>query len=320
VIEPITAQVMQDDALLPCVMAELSTFERTFRLLAGDNLAESLFAQQLEKAWMQVYQASAVAFERAAERCSRNESPIFQFHLMARLSSFLASIGQESLLPDDAAARLMECGRTLEFHVDIDARIENTYREQGRGNDFSSSITTAKASGVQAVFDDQRSTQGRIPTFTTPQKAPLDATVTAVPRRSCPDRVRVKPGSNVGVTLTPILNSRVGKLICSGGRVRCESSDLNPGMMVQLAPLVVEEMYVHTKTASQCMDPGGWNEWMMFWEGSESTGAFEPFQVRGDQPAVTVVRRGTRTRGYLDLPTIERSLSRTSASVKVVRK
>jgi hypothetical protein len=319
VIQPISAAVSKEDAMLPCLKAELATFERSLRMLAGDSLAQLLFAKPLGEMWMQVYQASAIAFDRAAQRCKRNESPIFQFQLMASISSFMANAGQQDLLPAGAGASLVECSQALEFEVDVESTIENTYRLQGRGNDFSSSSTTVKANKMRVVYNAQRSTQAGTPTFMSLQKAPLDATVTAVPRNPCPDRVRVQPGSNIEVTLTPILNSRVGKLICAGGKVRCESADLNPGVMVQLAPNVVEEMYVHTKTSSECMDPGGWNEWMMFFEGSQSTGAFEPFQVRGDQPAVTIVRRGTGTRGYVNLPSIERSLSRTRASAKVVR-
>lgn len=319
VIQPISAEVSKDDALLPCVKAELATFERSFRLLAGDSLAQSLFAKPLEDAWEEVYKASAIAFDRAAQRCKQNESPIFQFQLMANISSFLANTGRQEIMPEGAGVSLVECSQKLEYRVDIESTIENTYRLQGRGNDFSSSSTTVKATGIRVVYNDQRSTQAGTPTFMSLQKAPLDATVTAVPRQPCPDRVRVKPGSDVEVTLTPILNSRVGRLICGGGKVRCESADLNPGVMVQLSPNVVEEMYVHTKTSSGCMDPGAWNEWMMFFEGSQSTGAFEPFQVRGDQPAVTIVRKGMGTRGYVNLPSIERSLSRTKASATVVR-
>jgi hypothetical protein len=320
VIQPIAAEVSKDDAILPCVKAELATFERTFRLLAGDSLAQSLFARPLEDAWREVYQATAVAFDRAAQRCRRNESPIFQLQLMASISGFLANAGQETLLPAGAGASLVECSRALEFEVDIETTIENTYREQGLGNDVSSSSTTVKASKIRVVYNAQRSGQAGPPTFMSLQKAPLDATVTAVPRKPCPDRVRVQPGSGIDVTLTPILNSRVGKLLCTGGKVRCEGADLNPGVMVQLAPNVVEEKYVHTSISSGCMDDASWSEAMMFFEGSQSTGAFEPFQVRGDQPAVTIVRRGTGKRGYVNLPAIERSLSRTRVSAKVVRK
>jgi hypothetical protein len=319
IIQPVAAQVSQDDAQLPCLKAELATFERTFRLLAGDSLAQTLLAKPLADAWDKAYQASGSAFEHAAQRCLRNESPAFQFQLMANLSSFLANAGRQDLLPEDSGASLVECSRKLEYQVDIESAIQNTYREQGRGNDFTSSMTTVRASGIRVVYNEQRSTQTGTPTFLSLEKARLDATVTAVPRQPCPDQVRVQPGSNVEVTLTPILNSRVGKLICRGGKAHCDASDLNPGVMVQLSPNVVEEMYVHTKTSSGCMNPGGWNEWMMFWEGSQSTGAFEPFQVRGDHVAVTIVRKGTGTRGYLQLPDLERSLSRTKASVKVVR-
>jgi hypothetical protein len=319
VLQPIIAQLSKDETILPCVRSELGSFERTFRLMAGDSLAQALFAKPLEDGWMEVYKASAAAFVRASDRCKRKESPIFQFQLMTSASRFLSNASLEEILPADWAARVEDCGKSLEYRVGIESTIENTYRGEGRANYFSSSKTTAKVSGIRVVYNPERSTSAGTPTFMSLKKAPLDVTVTAVPRYPCPDKVRVQPGSYMEVTITTISNPRVGRLICGGGKVRCESSDLNPGVMVQLGPQVVEEMYVHTKTSAGCMPPEGWNEYMMFFQGSQSTGAFEEFQVRGNQSADTTVRRGTRKRGYVDVPDIERSISRTRTSLEVVR-
>jgi hypothetical protein len=159
----------------------------------------------------------------------------------------------------------------------------------------------------------------RTPTFIALDREPLRVDVTAVPRKKCPDKVRVKSGSYVEVTVMPILNPRVSRLSCSGGKIRCDSSDFTPNVMLQLAPHVVEETFVHTKTSAGCTPPGGWREYMMLAQGSQSTGAFEPFRVRGNQQADTVVRLGSGNRGYVNLPDIDSSISITRAVVDVVR-
>jgi len=122
---------------------------------------------------------------------------------------------------------------------------------------------------------------------------PAQATVSAVWRNRCPNQVRVQPGSTVAAVVTPILNPRVGRLLCQGGKPKCEPTNLDPGAMVELAPYVVESTYLHTETGSGCEPAHYWNEFMMFSMGSESVGSDAPFQVSGSR---TIVRRGTSVR------------------------
>ena len=99
---------------------------------------------------------------------------------------------------------------------------------------------------------------------------PAQATVSAVWRNRCPNRVRVEPGSTVAAVVTPILNPRVGRLLCQGGKPKCEPTNLDPGAMVELAPHVVESTYLHTETGSGCEPANYWSEFMMFSMGGES--------------------------------------------------
>lgn len=315
ILKPIIAELEKDDALLPCVMSEVVALERTVQLMTGESGLPPDLAASLENAWMTLYKALGNAFNRTYERCMRNESPVFQLQKMTSAARMLVMLSLPELLPADHVAKIQQCGRQIEYRVSVESRIDNVYAEQGRGSYFTSSATEFKTGMLKAVWDEKQS-QPNSPKFTT-DKVALDANVSAVSRGSCRNQARVQPGSTMGATVTPILNPRIGKLICGGGKARCEKTDVNPGVMVTLAPHVIEEILVSTGT--ECTPATEWNEFMMMWEGSQSTGAFDPFQVRGTGRG-RVVRTGGRTRGYLTLPAIQSARSTVTATVEAVRK
>ncbi|MBA3341986.1 MAG: hypothetical protein H0T48_09140 [Gemmatimonadaceae bacterium] len=315
ILKPVIAQLEKDDSLLPCVMSEVVAFERTVQLMMGEAGAPADFAEPLENAWVEVYKALGDSFNRTYERCMRNESPVFQLQKMTSAARLLVIVNLPELLPGDHVSKIQECGKRIEYRVSVESKIENVYAEQGRGSFFSSSRTEFRTGMLKVVWDEKQSQPGA-PKFTS-EKVALDVSVSAVPRGSCRNQVRVQPGSTIAATVIPILNPRIGRLVCGGGKARCEQTDVNPGVMVTIAPHVVEEIFVNTGTS--CTPSTEWNEWMMMWEGSQSTGAFEPFQVRGTGRAV-VARRGGRRRGYLDLPAIQSAASTVTASVEAARK
>lgn len=337
VLKPVAKQAETDDLLLPCAIAAVFTWERQAQLLLGDS-HEQAFGADFHALDDSIHKGIANAFNRSYERCMRNESPLFQLGWMMSAARQLEMVSMSSLLPADATEKALACGRNFEYLVDVETAVENVYNEQGQGIDIASSKTTIRAGGLVAKFDQNRS-RSDAPIFVA---APVnaDATVTIVPRHPCPDQARIAPGATLGVTIEPILNTRVGELRCASGKARCDRTDVNPGVLVHVAPLVVENTYLHTYTSSGCDPVGYWNEFMMAFQGRMSAAADALFQVRGDQDSVTVVRHGTsKRRRYLDIapamlklrpgmkdyvdidtPAIKTATDRTRISIKVKRR
>lgn len=337
VLKPVAKPAETDDLLLPCAIAAVYTWERQAQLLLGDSVKQE-FGADIDALNDSIYKGIANAFNRSYQRCMRNESPLFQLGRMASASHLLQIMSMSSLLPDDAMEKILTCGRSFEYLVDVETAVENVYNEQGQGSDITSSKTTIRASGMTAKFDEKWS-RSDAPIFVA---APVDAdaSVTIVPRHPCPDQARIAPGSKLGVTIEPILNTRVGELRCANGKATCDRTDVNPGVLVHVAPHVVENTYLHTYTSRGCAAVGDWNEFMMAFQGRMSAAADELFQVRGDQDSVTVVRYGTRKRReYLniapemlklrpgmkdyveiDTPAIKTATDRTRISITVKRR
>jgi hypothetical protein len=337
VLEPVVNQAATDDLLLPCAAAGVYSWERQAQLLLGESF-EATFGDAARALHQSLFKGVATSFSKSYERCMRNESPLFQLGRMTGAARQLQMMNLGDLLPADHVQQIMSCGRRFDYRVDVESEVENVYNDQGQGADIASSKTLIKASGIVAKFDEKRSAADG-PIFTA---APVnaEATATIVPRNPCPDLVRVEPGSKLGVTVEPILNPRIGQLRCERGKARCDATDTNPGVLVHLAPHVIESAFLHTYSGGRCDDEGSWNEFMMFFTGRMSAGADEPFQVRGEQDARAVVRHGSRTRRqYLDVapgilkmnpqmknyaeidtPVIKTATDRTRVSIQVQRR
>jgi hypothetical protein len=337
VLEPVVKQAETDDLLLPCAAAAVSSWEHQAQLLLGDSF-EATFGEAARALQQSLFRGVAASFETSYERCMRNESPLFQLGRMIGAARQLQLSSMGDLLPADHVQKILSCGRGFDYRVDVETEVENVYNNQGQGSDIASSKTTIKASGIVAKFDEKRSAAD-VPIFTA---APVnaDATATIVPRNPCPDEVRVEPGSKLGVTVEPILNPRIGQLRCERGKATCDATDTNPGVLVHLAPQVIESAFLHTYTGGRCDDVGDWNEFMMFFTGRMSAGADEPFQVRGEQDSSAVVRHGTRKRrqyidvapeilkmnpamknyAEIDTPSIKTATDRTRVSIQVQRR
>ena len=336
-VKPVVKQAETDDLILPCAVNALFTWEHHARVFLGDSF-DSAFGTEAAALRESIWKGVAVSFDRSYERCMRNESPLFQLARMSGAAKNLQMMGLERLLPDDHIDKIFACGRTFDYHVDVDSVMENVYREQGQGADVSSSRTQIAAKGLVARFDEQRSTQGS-PVFVA-RSVPAEASVSMVPRHPCPDKARVAPGSTMGATVEAIVNLRVGQLRCAGGKAQCDRSDVNPGVLLHVAPHVVENTYLHTYISGKCDPVGDWNEFMMYTQGTHAIGSEEPFHVRGDRESHTVVRYGTRTRRMpvdippellkmspgmkdyveIDTPAIQRATETTRVNIRVQRR
>jgi hypothetical protein len=292
-VKPVVKQAGTDDLLLPCAAAALYSWEHAAQTFLGEAF-DPAFAVEVEPIRQSLWKGAANAFGASYDRCMRNESPLFQLGRMIGAARQLEMVGMSELVPADAVEKIQACGRRFDYRVDVETEIENVYNEQAQGADVASSKTKLSARGIVAKYDEQRS-QKDMPLFSA-RAVPAEATVSIVPRHPCPDEARMQPGSSMGVTIRPILNTRVGELRCEGGKAKCDNTDVNPGALVELAPQAVENIIVHLYTGSRCASAPDTMEFMMFEMGRSSIGSDEPFQVRGDQGSVTVVRHGTRKR------------------------
>jgi len=299
VLKPIVKQAETNDLLLPCAAAALYSWERQGQLLLGDTF-EATFGADAVALKQGILQGIASSFGKSHERCMRNESPLYQLGRMIGGARQLALMSMGQLLPGDYLQKITSCARAFDYRVDVESEVENVYSEQAQGASIASSKTRIAATGVVAKFDDTQPADA--PAFVASGVSP-EATATIVPRNPCPDKVRVEPGSTIGMVIEPILNPRIGRLRCEGGKAKCDATDTNPGVLMSLTPHLVESTLVHTHSSKGCEPPGSWNEFMMYFTGRMSVGANEPFQVRGEKDAVTVVHHGTRKRRqYIDIP------------------
>lgn len=301
VLTPVLKAAETDDSLLPCATSEFIAWQRQGQLFLSDGF-DTQFAEQVQTLTASLMKGVVNAFNKANSRCKAGESPIFQVQKMISAARYLQMVGQQALLPDDANEKIVDCGRSFDFKVDVESEISNVYNKQGQGAGVSSSKTKIEARGMIAKLDEERSKTSPVAIFTA-KRMPADATASIVSRTGCPDQVKVQPGSTLGVTVEPIINVRVGKLRCAGGKAKCEGTDTNPGVLMTLAPHVIESTYMHTKTADKCDPMGYWNEFMMYHTGATSVDSSQPFQVRGEQESVTATRSGGPMRKqYIDIP------------------
>jgi hypothetical protein len=292
-VKPVVKQAETDDLLVPCAAAALFSWDHAAQAFLGDAF-ESEFAAEVQQVRHSLWKGVANAFGASYDRCMRNESPLFQLGRMIGAARQLEMMGMSELAPADAVEKIQSCGRRFDYRVEVETEIENVYNEQAQGADVASSKTTLSARGIVATYNEKRS-QKDMPMFFS-KTVPAEATVSIVPRHPCPDEARVQTGSSIAVTVRPILNPRVGELRCEGGKAKCDTTDVNPGVLVELAPQVVENIIVHLYTGGRCASAPDTMEFMMFEMGRSSIGSDEPFQVRGDQGSATVVRHGTRVR------------------------
>ncbi|MGH9370168.1 MAG: hypothetical protein ACRD15_01410, partial [Vicinamibacterales bacterium] len=336
-VKPVVKQAETDDLLLPCAASAVLSWERPAQLFLGGSFEEEFGAESAalhESLW----KGLASSFDKSYARCMRNESPLFQLGRMVGAARQLELVTMGQLLPGDSVEKIQSCGRKFDYRVDVESEVENVYTEQGQGSDVASSKTRLVAKRIVARYDEKRSAQTGGPIFVS-ERMPAEATASIEPRHPCPDQVRVEPGSFISVTVQPILNARIGELRCEGGKARCDGTDANPGILMELAPHVIESTYAHTFTGGKCDPVGMWNEFMMHFTGRTSAGSDEAFQVRGEQGSVTVVRHGTSVRrmpvdvepeilrlnpelkDYVDIQTqvIKQATDRTRVSIQVQR-
>jgi hypothetical protein len=283
----------KDDSLYACAAADYLSWERQVQLLLGDSGDDELY-ETIGELRQSLSRGAVNAFTQSQARCQRRESTLYQIGRMIGMARILEFNGQGDLLPPGAAEAIDRCANSFDYRVDVEIEVLNEYNEQGRGGDIASSRTEVDAQGLIAKYDRSRS-RGETLVFTS-QQAEAKASTSIVSRNGCPDQARVQPGAAVSVTVEPIVNSRVGRLRCERGRVECDRADTNPGVLLTIAPHVVENTFVHTKSADRCVAPSDWNEFMMFFEGHTSVDGGQPFQVRGVQDSVTVVRYGGSVR------------------------
>jgi len=337
VLAPIAKQAEKEDSLLPCAASAVLTWERQAQLLLGDTF-EPTFGADAKAVRDSIWKGLANLFTKSSERCQRAESPLFQLARMGSAARMLVLMSEAALLPADHAQKILSCARAFDYQVNVESEVSNTYNEQGQGIGVASSKTRVEARGMVAKYD-AKSSAPELPVFIA-KTVPAEASVSIEPRNPCPDKARIAPGATIDVTVKPIINVRVGQLRCRAGKAQCDTADTNPGVLVVVAPQVVENTFEHTYTSGKCTPDVGWNEFMMFFMGRTSTGGDQPFQIRGEQGGSTVVRHGGPVRrmpidippqilkmnpgmkNYVDIqtPAIKEAIERTSVSIQVQRR
>jgi hypothetical protein len=299
-LKPVVTQAETDDALLPCAQSALFAWDHFARSFLGDSF-DSAFGPDAQSLLMSTLRGVANSFSASYEKCMRDESPLFQLSRMAGAAQQLEAMNVRDLLPPDAAEKIVTSARTFDYRADVEIQMDNVYNEQGQGIDVATSRTTLTARGIIARYDQQSSPRERLAFVAQP--VPAEASVMIEPRKPCPDQARVQPGSTIGLTIRPIMNPRVGELRCEGGKAKCDSTDVDPGVLVELAPQIVENTYGHAYTGNRCEPAAMWTEFMMFHQGFTAVAGDMPFQVRGAQRSATVVRYGSSVRRVpVDVP------------------
>ena len=295
VLKPLVSEAARDEAIFPCVVQNYIAWYRSGQLYMGADAFSDQQGSEAQALGDALWRAPlSNVFEKSYSRCMKGESPVFQSASMGSLLRHLAMMGQEDLTPPRGLERFLECSQQVTFLVDVESQMSNVYNVQGQGADVASSVTRLEARGIVASYDEARSRREKRPVYTG-NPVPAKATVSVVWRNRCPNQARVEPGASLGVVVKPIVNPRVGQLRCEGGKPRCQPSNMNPGAMVGLAPIVTESTYLHTETGSgQCIPANYWNEFMMFSMGGMSVGSDSPFQVPGT--GAQIVRRGASVR------------------------
>ena len=337
VLIPIAKQAEKDDLLLPCAASAVFAWERQAQVFLGPSFEQSL-GESARALRDSIWRGFVNLFNKSVERCQRGESPLFQLGRMSSSARMLTMMGEAALLPADNVQKILTCARAFTYHANVESEVENVYNEQGQGALIESSKTRVTAQGIVAEYD-AASSGPETPVFTG-KPVTAEATVSITPRKSCPDKARVEPGSTVAVTIKPIINVRVGQLKCQAGKARCDATDTNPGVLVVVMPHVVESTFQHTYSSGKCTPDVGWNEFMMLWTGRNSVGSEQPFQVRGERDTASVVRYGTSVRrmpiniapqliamnpgmkDYVEIntPAIKQAIERTKVSIEVKRR
>lgn len=300
VLKPLVSEAARNDSLFPCLMSDYLAWHRGGVLFMGEAF-DSRFGAEAEALSESLLGAPlSNFFEGCYSRCTKGESPVFQAVSMGAVIRHLEFMSRQDLLPANAFDRFLSCSRQVKFLVDIESQMSNVYNLQGQGIDVESSVTRLEGHGIVAIYDEEQSKAEARPVYTAnPMVA--EATVSVEWRNRCPNQVRIEPDATLEAVVMPILNPRVGRLLCNGGKPRCEPTNLNPGSMVRVIPYVVESTYLHTETGEQCLPANYWSEFMMYFMGSQSVGSDEPFQVPGTTGSF--VRRGTSVRHVpLDIP------------------